>query len=66
MDIYALKPGDKVRTVDNSVVEVLKESEDGKWVLVRYLECPDDMKLVGTEDLCHEDELKELVRTERE
>lgn len=61
MDIYALKPGDKVRTADGAVVEILKETEDGKWILVRYIEDPENPSVVGTEDLCHVDELLATV-----
>ena len=61
MDIYALKPGDKVRTTDGAVVEILKETEDGKWILVRYLEDPENPGVVGTEDLCKADELAAVV-----
>ena len=62
MDIYELKPGDKVCTTDGALVEILKETEDGRWILVRYLEDPENPSVVGTEDLCRRDELKELVR----
>ncbi len=64
MDISALEPGDRVRTVDGAVVEVLKETEDGKWILVRYLEDPENPGVVGTEDLCHSDELGQLVEAQ--
>lgn len=63
MDLYRLKPGDRVRTVDGARVEVLKETEDGQWILVRYLESPEGPGIVGTEDLCHEDELQEVIST---
>ena len=62
MNIYALKPGDKVRTSDGALVEILKETEDGQWILIRYLEEPENPSVIGTEDLCHRDELKEPVR----
>lgn len=61
MDIYTLKPGDRARTTDGAVVEIVKETEDGKWILIRYLEDPENPSVVGTEDLCHVDELKEPV-----
>jgi hypothetical protein len=35
---YELKPGDKVRTIDGTVVEILNETQDGQWILVRYIE----------------------------
>jgi len=65
MDIHALKPGDKLRTVDGALVEVLKETEDGQWILVRYLAETEDPALIGTEDLCHESELEGLVEAGR-
>lgn len=52
MDLYELKVGDHVRTVDGSVAEIVNETQDGQWILVRYLEGTEDPKLIGTEDLC--------------
>ncbi len=37
IDIHSLRPHDRVRTTHGAVVEVLKESEDGRWILIRYL-----------------------------
>lgn len=51
MDISSLKPGDKVRTAEGSLAEVLKPTQDGQWILVRYLEIRNP-NLIGTEDLC--------------
>ena len=65
MDIYSLKPGDKVRTADGAVVEIREETEDGKWILIRYLEDPENPSVIGTDDLCAEEELRELIWTER-
>ena len=62
--ISALKTGNRIRTVDGAVVEVLKETEDRKWILIRYLEDPENPSVVGTEDLCHADELGQLVETQ--
>ena len=61
VDIHSLRPHDRVRTTDGAVVEVLKESEDGQWILVRYLEDSENPGIVGTEDLCHEDELEAMA-----
>jgi hypothetical protein len=61
VDLYQLKRGDRVRTVDGAVVEVLNDTEDGQWILVRYVESPQDPALVGTEDLCDEHELEGLA-----
>ncbi|MDO8617087.1 MAG: hypothetical protein Q7T33_15360 [Dehalococcoidia bacterium] len=62
MDLSVLKPGDRLRTVDGALIEVIRESEDGHWILVRYLLDTNDPSLIGTEDLCHEDELAEPDR----
>ena len=61
MDISTLIIGDRVRTVDGAVVEIVAPSEDGRWIKVRYLESTDTPKLVGTEDLCTEEELAAKV-----
>ena len=61
MDISLLKVGDRVGTIDGAIVEVLKESEDGRWVLVRYVANADDPNLIGSEDLCDETELVKAV-----
>jgi hypothetical protein len=61
MDLYDLKRGDQVRTVDGALVEILNETQDGQWILVRYLADTEDPALVGTEDLCSESELHGLA-----
>lgn len=61
MDLSELKSRDQVRTTDGDIVEVVADSEDGAWIKVRYVECDEHPELVGTEDLCSEDELLELV-----
>jgi len=61
MDVSRLKPGDKIETVDGAIAEVMKESEDGRWILVRYLSGTQDPALLGTEDLCEEAEVAQLV-----
>jgi len=61
MNLYNLKRGDRVRTTDGALVEVLNETEDGQWIRVRYVEGTEDPELLGTEDLCHETELHSMV-----
>ncbi len=61
MDLWLLKPGHKIRTVDGSEAEVLSETEDGEWIRVRYLENRDDPQFVGTEDLASRDEVEALL-----
>lgn len=60
VDVELLKVGDRLRTVDGNTVVVVAPSEDGEWILVQYVECPDSPPLVGTQDLCSVDELEAL------
>lgn len=60
MDLYDLAIGDRVRLTDGSVAEVISATEDGRAVLVRYVES-DDRSRLGTERLCSEDEIEERV-----
>lgn len=65
MDLYDLKIGDRVKLIDGPVALVLAETEDGNWIKVRYLESPLNPTLVGSEDLCHFDELREVTTPSR-
>jgi hypothetical protein len=59
MDLWTLKPGDKILTRDGAQAEVLYETEDGERIKVRYLEAKDDPSLEGTEDFVNEGEIEE-------
>ena len=62
MDLYDLEPGDLVRVGEGgAVAEVVRETEDGRWILVRFIENPEERHLVGTERRCSEDEIVEKV-----
>ena len=63
MNLRELKRGDHARTVDGALVEIVNETEDGQWILVRYLADTEDPALTGTEDLCHESEIEGLAKT---
>jgi hypothetical protein len=65
MNLWLLKPGHRIRTLDGAEAEVLSETEDGSWIKVRYLEVEDDPSLVGTEDLVIESEVGALLGTVR-
>ena len=58
IDLQVLKIGDRLRTVDGDIAEIIEPSADGKWVKVKYIDAHDDRSLVGSEDLCE----KERVR----
>ena len=43
--------GTKLRLANGATVEILDNPRDGLWVMVRYLDSPDDPGLVGSEDM---------------
>jgi hypothetical protein len=61
MDLSDLEVGDRVRLTDGSVAEVISATEDGRAILVRYVES-DDRSRLGTDRLCSEDEIEERVQ----
>ena len=57
LNIWGLRPGERI-TLDSGVVaEVIAPTEDGRWIRVKYLDAPDSPDLVGTEDLCATEEI---------
>ena len=58
MDLYTLKRGDHVSVEGGIVAEVLEETQDGKWILVRYLTSETSPDIVNSEDLCSGDEIE--------
>lgn len=61
IDLWDLKVGDRIETRDGAAAEVAGETQDGEWIKVRYMEVEDRPSLVGTEDLCHEEEITHVV-----
>ena len=64
LDVYEVKPGDRVRTQDGAVAESLNETQDGQWIRVRFVESDEDPSIAGTADLCHQDELQGRIGKE--
>lgn len=60
MNLHLLKPGHKVGLRGGGTAEVLSETQDGEWILVRYLEA-DDPSLAGSEDLASANEIETLL-----
>jgi len=61
ISVLDLKPGDKVITIDGNVAEIVSPTDDGEWILVRYVESSESPELVGAEDLCNQDELEKKL-----
>jgi hypothetical protein len=51
LDLLAIEPGQRVRLSGGATAEVVDNPRDGAWLLLRYLEVPDEPELVGEEEL---------------
>ena len=60
-NIWDLKLGERITLDSGEVVQVMAPTEDGEWILIKYVEAPDAPELVGTEDLCSTGEIASLV-----
>lgn len=56
-----LQPGQRLLLKNQAVAEVLENLGDGIWVQVRFIESPEDPSVVGTEELCHCEEVVRVV-----
>ena len=62
LNIRDLQPGDRFRATSGGVVEVVMNPRDGLWVLVRYVEPPEDEPdKAGAEDMLYVDGVGELI-----
>ena len=44
-----------------ATVEVVENPKDGIWIFAKYLNCPDDPSLEGTEDMFFAQDLVEVL-----
>ncbi len=62
LNVRDLEPGDRFRATSGGVVEVVMNPKDGLWVLVRYIEPPEDEPdKADMEDMLYVDGVGELV-----
>jgi hypothetical protein len=61
IDVLTIKPGTRLQLHEGIVAEVLENMEDGMWLQVRYLEFPGHPAEVGTEELCHAQDILEVL-----
>jgi hypothetical protein len=66
MDVYGLKRGDRLRTTDRAVAEILNETHDGQWIGVRFVESDEDPSIPSSapKTFVTEDERQEPIGTE--
>jgi|MGYP001250368086 hypothetical protein len=61
IDLMTLSEGTKVSTTAGATVEVVDNPKDGVWVIGKYLTCPSDISLVGSEDVFFPQDLMEIL-----
>ena len=61
IDLMKLSEGTKVSTTAGATVEVVDNPKDGVWVIGKYLTCPSDASLVGSEDAFFAQDLVEIL-----
>ena len=59
--IQDLAPGTRLKLKGDAVAEVVENPQDGMWVLVRFLAAPQGQAQIGKEELCHADEVLEVL-----
>jgi hypothetical protein len=61
INVFDLRPNDRLQLHGGIVAEVVENMEDGMWVQVRYLEVPDRPSEVGVIELCHAQDVVKLL-----
>ena len=61
VNLMLLEAGIKVATTAGATVEVVENPKDGVWVFAKYLICPEDPSLVGTEDMFFAQDIVEVL-----
>jgi hypothetical protein len=51
LDLVAIEEGTRVKLRDGEIAEVVDNPRDGMWILLRFLEAPDEPERMGTEEL---------------
>lgn len=62
VNLMLLETGVKIATTAGATVEVVENPKDGVWVFAKYVTCPDDPSLVGTEDMFFAADIVEVLK----
>jgi len=60
VNLITLAEGAKIATTAGATVEVVDNPKDGVWVC-KYLVCPEDPSLVGSEDMFFAQDIVEVL-----
>ncbi len=61
VNLLLLEAGVKIATAAGATAEVVENPKDGVWVFAKYLTCPDDPSLEGTEDMFFAQDIVEVL-----
>ena len=61
VNLLLLEAGAKIATAAGATAEVVENPKDGVWVFAKYLTCPDDPSLEGTEDMFFAQDIVEVL-----
>jgi hypothetical protein len=61
IDVAAIKLGTRLKLRGNVVAEVTENMEDGQWLQVRYLVLPGRPVEVGAVELCHAQDIINIL-----
>ena len=62
VNLITLEEGAKLATTAGATVELVENPKDGVWVFAKYVTCPDDPSLVGTEDMFFAQDIVEVLK----
>ena len=61
IDVTTITVGTRLRLQEGVVAEVVENMADGQWLQVRYLESPARPGEIGTVELCHAQDVVEVL-----
>ena len=61
IDLLAIKAGARLQLREGIVAEVIENMEDVMWLQVKYLEVPRTPAEVGTIELCHAQDILQVL-----
>ena len=61
VNLMLLEEGAKIATAAGATVEIVENPKDGVWVFGKYVICPEDPSLVGTEDMFFAADIVEVL-----
>ena len=62
VNLITLEEGAKLATTAGATVELVENPKDGVWVFAKYITCPDDPSLIGTEDMFFAQDIVEVLK----